>query len=383
MAIERHEEGKSDLFSPYKMSRWQLNHRVAMAPLTRCRAPNRIPNEALARHYAQRATAGGLIISEATIVSPVGAGYPRTPGIYTEEQVRGWKKVVDAVHDKGGVFFCQLWHVGRSSHHVYQPDGGAPVSSTNKAISERWKIMMPDGSYDQHSQPRALAAEELPEIVDQFRRGAINAIRAGFDGVEVHGAYGYIIDQFLKDGINDRTDEYGGSLENRCKFLMQVMQAVVAAIGIDRVGLKITPTVYSQDAHDSNPLALGLAIVERINKLQQAMGSKMTHLQIQVGSLKGRRTEEEMELLRELRNAYDGTYMLSGGFNKELGMKAISEGAADLIAYGRLFISNPDLVHRFQVDAPLNEYDYAVFYSPDSIIGYTDYPFLKTHDNTN
>ncbi|GMH08856.1 hypothetical protein Nepgr_010696 [Nepenthes gracilis] len=377
MAIERHEEGKSDLFSPYKMSRWQLNHRVAMAPLTRCRAPNQMPNEALARYYAQRATAGGLIISEATVVSHVGSGYPRTPGIYTEEQVECWKKVVDAVHDKGGVFFCQLWHVGRCSHHVYQPDGGAPVSSTNKAVSERWPATMPDGSNGLFSQPRALTAEEVPEIVDQFRRAAINAMRAGFDGVELHGAYGYIIDQFLKDGINDRTDEYGGSLENRCKFLMRVMQAVVAAIGIDRVGLKITPTVYAQDAHDSNPLALSLAVVERINKLQEAMGLKMTHLQVQVGSLDGRRTEEEKELLWELRNAYDGTYMLSGGFNKEVGMKAISEGAADLIAYGRLFISNPDLVRRFQVNAPLIKYDYAVFYTPDPIIGYTNYPFLE------
>ncbi|XP_057530966.1 12-oxophytodienoate reductase 7-like [Amaranthus tricolor] len=369
---------KDDLFSPYKMKMMndrRLSHRVVMASMTRCRALNGIPNEAMVKYYSQRATNGGLIIAEGTFISPTAHGYPDCPGIYLEEQVEAWKKITDAVHAKGGFIFCQLWHVGRASHHVYQPGGGAPISSTNQTISSRWKILLPDRTLADYSQPKALASSKIPQIIDHYRQAAINAIRAGFDGTEIHAAYGYLIDQFLTDGINDRIDEYGGSLKNRCRFLMQILDAVIEAIGIERVGLKISPTLYHQDAHDSDPLALGLAVIEGLNKVQQKQGLKLSHLQIQAGTFTDGITEKEAHLLRELRGRYQGTFMISGGFNKELGIKAIAEGAADLIAYGRLFLSNPDLVRRFEIDAPLNLYDVATFYSHDPVVGYTDYPF--------
>ncbi|GAB4858572.1 12-oxophytodienoate reductase 3 [Ancistrocladus abbreviatus] len=374
------EQGRVALFTPYKMGRFELKHRIAMAPCTRCRAIDYVPNDAMAHYYAQRATPGGLLIAEGTITSAVAAGYPHTPGIYTEEQVEAWKKVVDAVHAKGALFFCQLWHVGRVSHHEYQPNGGSPVSSTNKVISERWKLLLPDGSYTTYSQPRALATEEIPGIIQEFKQAAINAIRAGFDGIELHGAFGYIIDQFLKDGINDRTDEYGGSLDNRCRFLVELIDEVVSAIGMDRVALKISPTVYVQDAHDSNPLALSLAIAEKLNKVQEAAGGKLCYLHYMAGSLTEGMSEDEKKLLKELRKAYDGTFMASGNYDREMGMKAVAEGDADLIAYGRNFIANPDLVKRFGVDdAPLNQSDFSSFYGQDFVKGYTDYPFLDGH----
>lgn len=237
--------------------------------------------------------------------------------------------------------------------------------------------MLPDGSFSDYSSPRALASSEIPQIIDHYRQAAINSIRAGFDGVEIHGAYGFLIDQFLKDGINDRSDEYGGSLENRCRFLMQILNAVIEGIGIERIGVKISPSLYHQDAHDSDQLALGLAVVERLNKVQQEQGLKFCHLQIQAGTFTHGIAEEEIELLRILRRAYQGTFMISGCFNKEVGEKAIAEGDADLIAYARLFLSNPDLVRRFEIDAPLNAYNASTFYTHDPIVGYTDYPFLE------
>ncbi|XP_056696723.1 12-oxophytodienoate reductase 3 [Spinacia oleracea] len=372
-------QGNDDLLSGYRMGKvvkLRLSHRVVMAAMTRCRALDSIPNEAMVLYYSQRATRGGLLISEGTFISPTAHGYPHCPGIYLEEQVEAWKRVTDAVHGKGAYIFCQLWHVGRASHHAYQPGGAAPISSTNKHIPSRWKVILPDGSLSKYSTPRALASSEIPQIIDHFRQGAINSARAGFDGVEIHGAYGYLIDQFLKDGINDRTDEYGGSLENRCRFLMWILHAVIEVIGIERVGVKISPTLYHQDAHDSNQLALGLAVVEGLNKLQEEQGLKLCYLQIQAGTFTRGITEKEAEFLRELRRAYHGTFMVSGGFNKELGMKAIAEGDADVIAYARLFLSNPDLVRRFEIGAPLNEYDAATFYTHDPVLGYTDYPFL-------
>lgn len=369
-------EKREDLWSPYEMRKLRLSHRVVMAAMTRCRALNGIPNEAMVQYYSQRATHGGLLICEGTLISPTARGYPHCPGIYREEQVEAWKKVTDAIHSKEAFIFCQLWHVGRVSHCVYQPGCGAPLSSTNKPISSRWKVQLPDGSVDDYSTPRALATLEILELVEQFRQAAINAVRAGFDGVEVHAASGYLIDQFLNDVINDRTDEYGGTLENRCKFLVQILEAVTQAIGIERVGVKISPTLYHQDAHDSNPLALGLAVVDRLNQMQDELGLKLTHLQIQAGTPNHGIDEREAETLRKLRKAYQGTFMISGGFNRELGMNDIAEGDADLIAYGQLFISNPDLVRRFKLGAPLNEYDFATFCTHDPVVGYTDYTFL-------
>lgn len=373
------------LFSPYKLGRFDLSHRVVLAPMTRCRALNGVPNAALAEYYSQRATPGGFLISEGTMVSPGSAGFPHVPGIYNDEQVEAWKKVVDAVHAKGGFIFCQLWHVGRASHPVYQPGGGAPISSTERPLSGRWRILLPDGSYGKYPKPRALEASEIPQVVENYHRAAINAIRAGFDGIEIHGAHGYLIDQFLKDGINDRTDEYGGSMANRCRFLLQVVQAVVSAIGASRVAVRISPAIDHLDATDSNPLALGLAVVDRLNKLQEHNGSKLAYLHItqpryhaygQTESGSQGSAEEEAELMRRLRRAYNGTFMSSGGFTRELGMEAIQQGDADLVSYGRLFIANPDLVLRFKVNAKLNRYDRKTFYTQDPVVGYTDYPFL-------
>ncbi|KAI9190967.1 hypothetical protein LWI28_001528 [Acer negundo] len=379
-------EQSTGLFSPYKMGKFNLSHRVVLAPMTRCRALNGIPRPALATYYAQRSTPGGFLISEGTSISTTGPGFPHVPGIYSEEQVEAWKKVVDAVHAKGSIIFCQLWHVGRSSHPVYQPGGAAPISSTSTPISRRWRILLPDGSYGIYPKPRQLETHEIPEVVDHYRRAAVNAIRAGFDGIEIHGAHGYLIDQFLKDGINDRTDEYGGSLTNRCRFLMQVVQAVVGAIGADRVGVRISPAIDHLDAMDSNPLALGLAVVERLNKLQTDLGAKLTYLHItqprytaygQAESGRPGSEEEEAQLMSSLRSSYQGTFMCSGGFTRELGIEAIAQGNADLVSYGRLFISNPDLVLRFKVNAPLNKYIRKTFYTQDPVVGYTDYPYLN------
>lgn len=375
---------QQDLFAPYNLGAFKLSHRVVLAPLTRCRALNELPNEALVKYYTQRSTPGGLLITEGSLISQTAAGFPHCAGIYTDQQVEGWKKVVDSVHAKGATIFCQLWHVGRASHQVYQHGGGAPISSTNKPISSRWNVLMPDASHAEYPEPRALDATEILEVVEDYRRAALNAIRAGFDGVEIHAAHGYLIDQFLKDGINDRTDEYGGSLENRCRFLMQVVEAVVGATGAERVAVRISPAIDHIDATDSDPLELGLAVVERLNMLQVVLGSRLAYLHvtqprfIAQGTKNNAGNEEDWEakLLRKLREAYEGTFMSSGGYSKELGMDAVAKGEADLVAYGRLFISNPDLVNRFKINAPLNKYDRTTFYTHDPIVGYTDYPFL-------
>nr|AAY27752.1 12-oxophytodienoate reductase [Hevea brasiliensis] len=383
--------GITTLFSPYKMGKFSLSHRVVLAPMTRCRALNGIPNAALVDYYTQRSTPGGFLITEGTLVSPTAPGFPHVPGIYTEEQAEAWKRVVDAVHAKGSIIFCQLWHVGRASHQVYQPNGAAPISSTGKAISNRWRILMPDGSYGKYPTPRPLETPEILEVVKNYRQSALNAIRAGFDGIEVHGAHGYLIDQFLKDGINDRTDEYGGSINNRCRFLMQVIQAVVAAIGADRVGFRMSPAIDHLDAIDSDPLNLGLAVIERLNKLQLNLGSKLTYLHVtqprytaygQTESGRHGTEEEEARLMRTWRRAYKGTFICSGGFTRELGMEAIAQDDADLVSYGRLFISNPDLVLRFKLNAPLNKYVRKTFYTQDPVVGYTDYPFFRKVDGS-
>ncbi|CAH9083955.1 unnamed protein product [Cuscuta epithymum] len=385
MSYSGQEESKLSLFSPYKMGRFSLSHRVVLAPCTRCRALNGIPQPAMAEYYSQRATAGGFLITEGTMIDPTSAGFPHVPGIFTKEQVEAWKKVVNAVHAKGAVLFCQLWHVGRASHHVYQPGGCAPISSTKRGISKRWKILMPDGSYGIYPEPRVLGTEDIAQIVDFYRVAALNAIEAGFDGVEIHGAHGYLIDQFLKDGINDRGDEYGGSLTNRCKFITEVVRAVANAVSPDRLGVRISPAIDHLDAMDTNPLNLGLAVVERLNQVQIDIGTKLAYLHVtqpryvaygQTESGRSGSEEEGEKLMRSLRDAYRGTFICSGGYTRRLGNETVSRGEADLVSYGRLFIANPDLVLRFKVDAPLNKYDRKTFYTQDPVVGYTDYPFL-------
>ncbi|KAH7854739.1 hypothetical protein Vadar_017272 [Vaccinium darrowii] len=386
MAETTSDKGAAALFSPYKMAKFSLSHRVVLAPMTRCRALNEIPNEALVEYYTQRSTPGGFLITEGTLISSTAAGFPHCPGIYTKEQVEAWKKVVDAVHAKGAIIFCQLWHVGRASHQVYQPGGAAPISSTSKPISKRGRIILPGGTTDFYPKPRPLKTSEIPEVVAHYRQAALNAIEAGFDGIEIHGAHGYLIDQFLKDGINDRTDEYGGSLSNRCKFIIQVLQAVVSAIGTDRVGIRISPAIDHLDATDSDPQSLGLAVIQGINKLQLDSGSKLAYLHVtqprytvygQTESARHGSPDEEARLIRTWRRAYMGTFMCSGGYTRQLGIEAVEQGDADLVSYGRLFLANPDLVLRFKLNAPLNRYIRDTFYTQDPVVGYTDYPFLS------
>ncbi|KAL6575380.1 12-oxophytodienoate reductase 3 [Orobanche minor] len=266
-----------------------------------------------------------------------------------------------------------------------QPGGIAPVSSTDKPISKRWRVLLPDGSYGIYPKPRKLDTYEVPELVEQYRQAAINAIEAGFDGVEIHAAHGYLLDQFMKDGINKRTDDYGGHLQNRVKLIMQVVQSVVSAVGAARVGVRISPAIDHLDAVDSDPLSLGLAVIDKLNKFQADCNSKLTYLHVtqprytaygQTESGRHGSTDEEAQMVGTWRRAYKGTFICSGGFTRQLGIEAVAKGDADLVAYGRLFISNPDLVMRLKVNAPLNRYVRATFYTHDPVVGYTDYPFL-------
>ncbi|KAJ3702535.1 hypothetical protein LUZ61_006240 [Rhynchospora tenuis] len=355
------EEERPSLFSPFQMGLFRLSHRIVLAPMTRCRALNGVPQQCMVVYYAQRSTPGGFLISEGTVISPTGHGFPHVPGIYTREQIEEWKKVVDAVHAKGSIIFCQLWHVGRASHPVYQRGGAAPISSTDQAISGRSRILMPDGSYAKCVKPHRLTIAEIPEIIQLYRQAAINAISAGFDGVEIHGAHGYLLDQFLKDGINDRSDSYGGSLQNRCRLIDEVTHAVCAAVGPDRVGLRISPVIDHLDAYDTDPLNLGLTVINNCNELQQHAGQQLAYLHItqprytahgQTESGPFGNPDEERQVMRTWRDAYQGTFMCSGKFTRERGIEAIESGDADLVSYGRLFISNPDLVERLSLLAP-------------------------------
>uniref|UniRef100_M8AM91 12-oxophytodienoate reductase 1 n=1 Tax=Aegilops tauschii TaxID=37682 RepID=M8AM91_AEGTA len=303
-----------------------------------------VPQPHAAVYYSQRATKGGLLIAEATGVSATAQGYAETPGIWTQQQVDAWKPIVDAVHRKGALFFCQLWHVGRVSTNDFQPDGQAPISSTDKQI-------MPDAESGMvYSKPRQLQTDEIPLIVDDFRRAARNAIEAGFDGVEIHGAHGYLLEQFMKDSSNDRTDEYGGSLENRCRFAVEVIDAIVNEIGADRVGIRLSPFMDYMDCFNSDPHALGMSIP--------------ICRQIPHGLL-------------PFRKAFNGTFIAAGGYDREEGNKVVADGYADLVAYGRIFLANPDLPKRFELDSPLNKYNSNTYYTQDPVIGYTNYPFLE------
>ncbi|KAL2477588.1 12-oxophytodienoate reductase 1 [Forsythia ovata] len=355
------------LLTSYKMGDWDLSHRIVLAPLTRSRSYNNMPQPHAALYYSQRATKGGLLIAEATGVSETGQGGINTPGIWTKEQVEAWKPIVDAVHRKGGIFFLQMWHVGRASSYGSQPNGQAPLSSTDKGLTP--------GLYGgDWSPPRRLRTDEIPSIINDFRLSARNAIEAGFDGVEIHGANGYLIDQFLKDQINDRTDEYGGSLENRCRFALEVIEAVTNEIGANRVGMRLSPYADCNESPDSNPDALGLYMANSLNKYN------IIYLHVIEPRINGSTTINENETphrLLPMRKAFKNTFIAAGGFSRRDGNKAIAENYADLIAFGRLFLANPDLPRRFELDAPLNEYNRSTFYIPDPVVGYTDYPFLE------
>ncbi|KAK8969937.1 putative 12-oxophytodienoate reductase 4 [Platanthera guangdongensis] len=361
-------EDKIPLLKPYKMGKFNLSHRVVLAPLTRSRSYGNVPQPHAILYYSQRTTKGGLLITEATGVSDTAQGFPITPGIWTKEQVEAWKPIVQAVHDNGGIFFCQIWHVGRVSSYDYQPNGQAPVSSTDRQITPKKQH---DDSVKEYSPPRRLRTEEIPLIINDFRLAARNAIEAGFDGVEIHGAHGYILEQFMKDSVNDRTDEYGGSLENRCRFALEIVEAVANEIGADRLGIRLSPFADFVDCSDSNPEQLGLYMVQSLNKY----GILYCHMiEPRMSIVDGRRNTPHR--LLPMRKAFNGTFLAAGGYDREDGNKAVDEGYTDLVVFGRLFLANPDLPKRFELNAALNKYNRFTFYTPDPVVGYTDYPFL-------
>ncbi|MDX6770994.1 MAG: alkene reductase [Elusimicrobiota bacterium] len=347
------------LLDPVRIGAWQLPNRVVMSPLTRCRSgASRVPNALMAEYYAQRASAG-LIISEATIVSPQGAGYPDTPGIWSAEQVEGWKGVTRAVHAAGGRILLQLWHVGRVSHPSYL-GGELPVAPSALAPQGFVSLVRPKARYEV---PRALRLDELPGIVADFRRGAQNALAAGFDGVEIHGANGYLLDQFLQDGSNKRDDAYGGPVENRARLMLEVADAAVSVWGADRVGMHLAPRGDAHSMGDSD-LAGTFGFVAR------ELGKRRLAFLCARESVEG-----ATRLGPALKKAFGGAYIANEKFDKAGAQAVLAAGEADAVAFGRLFIANPDLPRRFAEDAPLNAPDPATFYAPGPA-GYTDYPAL-------
>lgn len=356
----------ADLFSPLQMGPHTLASRLVMAPLTRNRAGrDGVPTRMMAEYYAQRATAG-LIISEATCISPQAVGYPLTPGIWNGAQVGGWAHVTQAVHARGGHIYCQLWHVGRISHPSLQPDGALPVAPS--AIRPEGQAMTYQGPQP-FVTPRALELDELPGIVEQYRVAAKNALAAGFDGVEVHAANGYLLDEFLRDGSNRRTDAYGGSVDRRARLLLEVLEAVCGVWGPNRVGVRLSPLNPFNDMRDSHPEAIFSRVVELLNPLHLAY-LHVTRLGRDAPGAAGPAFD-----LGRLRRLWKGVYMTNHGYDRASAMAAVADGEADLVAFGVLYIANPDLVERLRRNAPLNTPDPSTFYGGDEH-GYTDYPFL-------
>ena len=360
-------ENVSNLFSTLKIGDMELKNRLVMAPLTRSRTqqPGNIPTEMNAEYYAQRAGAG-LIISEATQISPQGMGYAMTPGIHDEAQIEGWRKVTRAVHEKGGKIFLQLWHVGRISHPSLQPDGALPVAPS--AIAPEGEAFTYEG-FVPFVTPRALETDELPGVVETYRVAAENARKAEFDGVEIHGANGYLLDQFLQDGTNHRTDAYGGSLENRMRFPLEVVEAVLKVWDSSRVGIRISPLGTFNSMSNSNPAETFQTFVDRLNSYKLAY----LHVVERFGDAPDPEKAFDMGLLRE---AFDGVYMANGGYTRESASEALAKNKVDLISFGVSYLANPDLDERFRLNAPLNEADNTTFYGGNEK-GYTDYPFLE------
>ena len=358
---------KQPLLTSYNLSGLELSNRMVMAPMTRSRADkNNVPTDLMAKYYRQRSSAG-LIISEGTQISEQGIGYPWTPGIHTDEQVKGWKKVTKAVHEEDSKIFAQIWHVGRVSHPMYH-DGEPPVAPS--AVKPEGQIFTADGMKD-FLTPRALDTDEIPGIIEDYAQAARNAIEAGFDGVEIHGANGYLIDQFLKDGTNNRTDKYGGSFEYRSRFAVEVVEAVSDAIGSERTGIRFSPAGRNQGISDSNPKGTFSYLLEQLNSFDLAY----IHLMEPMGDVSNLENYPT-QVTKYFRKVYNGTIITNAGYDRKSGNKAIEEGVADLVAYGRLFLANPDLPARFEANAKLNNPDKSTFYGGDEE-GYTDYPFLS------
>ena len=357
------------LFSAFELGPLRLANRIVMAPMTRSRAgAGNVPQPISAEYYAQRASAG-LIITEATQVSPQGVGYPSTPGIHTREQVEGWRGVTRAVHKRGGRIFLQLWHVGRISHPSLQPEGGLPVAPS--AIKPRGEAYTSQG-LQPFVTPRALDTDEIAGVIDQFRTAARYAREAGFDGVEIHAANGYLIDQFLRDGTNHRTDRYGGSIPNRARFLLEVTEAVSAVWGSERVGVRLSPTSTFNDMSDSDPAATFTYTARRLNEY----GIAYLHVVEPVSP----EVPEDERVTPRLRRVFEGPLMVNGSYDVASGHETIASGRADLVSFGVFFLANPDLPRRFAIGAPLNTADPSTFYGGDAR-GYTDYPFLEISTN--
>ena len=365
------------LFDPLRLGDVTLANRIVMAPLTRNRSPNAVPGDLAVTYYSQRATAG-LIVTEATAISHQGQGYADVPGLYGADQLAGWKRVTDAVHEAGGKIVVQLWHVGRISHNTLQPDGGKPVAPSAIRAKSKTYLVKPDGTgeFAETSEPRALDAAELPGIIQDYRRAAKAAIDvAGFDGVEIHAANGYLIDQFLRSGTNHRNDNYGGSVENRSRLLFEVVDAVTGAIGAAKTGIRLSPVTPANDTSDANPQPL-------FNHVVEGLGSRgLAYIHIVEGATGGARDFSQGDKpfdYAELKAAYNkaggkGAWLVNNGYDKELAESAVADDYADLVAFGKLFIANPDLVSRLQQGAELNKPDQATFYG-GTAKGYTDYP---------
>jgi N-ethylmaleimide reductase len=360
-----------DLFSSFQLGELLLPNRLIMAPMTRTRAVGSIPTALMATYYAQRATAG-LIITECTMVDPRSNGYMNCPGIYLDEQITGWKQVTNAVHAAGGRIFLQLWHSGRIGHPALL-NGELPVAPS--AIAAPGSLHTPIGKVEMEV-PRALETDEIPVIVQQFQQGAQNAMQAGFDGVELHGAFGYLIDQFLQDGSNQRTDRYGGSITNRARFLLEVVEAVAATWGAGRVGIKLSPSNTFYGMRDSDAIATFSYVLESLNSFDLAYVHLMEPNQIDLST-----RNVINPVLSTFHSKYRGTVITNGGYDKAKGNAVLARGEAELVSFGQLFLANPDLLKRFERDAPLNSPNPKTFYGiGDQNLeqGYTEYAFLET-----
>ncbi|WP_019568421.1 alkene reductase [Thioalkalivibrio sp. ALMg13-2] len=359
------------LFRPYSLGPLELPNRVLMSPLTRSRAgqPGDVPTDLNAEYYAQRAGAG-LIISEATQVSPQGKGYAFTPGIHSQEQVDGWRKVTEAVHGAGGRIQAQLWHVGRISRPELQPDGQKPVAPSAIQPEGAYTFISAESGMVEVLEPRALELDELPGIVEQYRQGAQNAKAAGFDGVQIHAANGYLLDQFIRSGSNHRTDAYGGSVENRIRLPLEVVRAVIEIWGPERVGIRVSPTGSFNGMHDDDPLETYSAFAEALD------ATGIAYIEVVEDSFQGNHeTGRPESIIDAIRARFSRTYIGNGAYSADEARERIAAGRCDLVTFGRPFIANPDLPERFRQGAPLNEWDEATFYGGDEH-GYTDYPAL-------
>jgi N-ethylmaleimide reductase len=374
--VHSEDDAMSKLFSQTKVGSFQLQHRVVLAPLTRMRTEaGNVPGGLMVEYFTQRASEGGLLITDATAVSPLGIAYVGAPGIYTEEQVKGWKRVTNAVHAKGARIFLQMWHAGRQAHPA-NTGGITPIAPSAVRSLEYAAVRDENGNIAEVELvvPRALEAHEIPGIVDQFRRSATLAKEAGFDGVELHAANGYLFDQFLLDGSNHRTDAYGGPIENRARFLFETLDAVVSVWGPGRVAVRLSPSGTYGTMSDSDPHATFGYVAERLNAYDLA------YLHVIEPRVRGNEdnanvTESDVSS-KDMRRNFKGVIVAAGGFTRESAEQIISDGHADLVAFGRMFTSNPDLPERLRAGAPLTRYDRATFYGGDAR-GYTDYPFHK------